>query len=49
MTATLPLYQNLNGPQMRDNWMIRLSYYLEVPTKKSRRYKGFSAPKELGF
>jgi len=49
LTATLPLYQNLNGPQMRDNWMLRLSYYFEVPTKKSRRYKGFSAPKELGF
>jgi len=28
---------------------LRLTYYLEVPTKKSRRYKGFSAPKQLGF
>ena len=49
LTATLPIYQNLNGPQLRDNWMLQFSYYMEVPTKKSRRYKGFSAPKELGF
>ena len=49
LTATLPIHQDLNGPQLRDNWMLRLSYYVEVPTKKSRRYKGFSAPKELGF
>ncbi len=49
LTATLPVHQDLNGPQLRDNWMLRLSYYVEVPTKKSRRYKGFSAPKELGF
>lgn len=49
LTATLPIYQNLNGPQLRDNWMASFTYYMEVPTKKSRRYKGFSAPKELGF
>ena len=49
LTATVPIHQDLNGPQLRDDWMLRLSYYLEVPTKKSRRYKGFSAPKQLGF
>ncbi len=49
LTATLPVYQDLNGPQLRDNWMIQFSYYLEVPTKNSRRYKGFKPPKELGF
>ena len=49
LTATVPIHQDLNGPQLRDDWMLRLSYYLEVPTKKSRRYKGFSAPKALGF
>ena len=48
-TFTYPIHQDLNGPQLRDNWMLRLSWYAEVPTKKSRRYKGFSAPKELGF
>ena len=49
LTATVPIHQDLNGPQLRDDWMIRLAYYVEVPTKKSRRYKGFSAPKALGF
>lgn len=49
LTATLPIHQDLNGPQLRDNWMMRFTYYVEVPTKNSRRYKGFSAPKELGF
>ncbi len=49
LTASLPVYQDLNGPQMRDNWMLQFTYYMEVPTKKSRRYKGFNPPKELGF
>jgi hypothetical protein len=49
LTATLPIHQDLNGPQLRDNWMMQLSYYMEIPTKKSRRYKGFKPPKELGF
>lgn len=49
VTATIPIYQDLDGPQLRDNWMLQLSYYLEVPTKNSRRYKGFSPPKSLGF
>jgi hypothetical protein len=49
LTGTIPVHQDLNGPQLRDSYMLRLSYYLEVPTKKSRRYKGFSAPKQLGF
>ena len=49
LNLSLPLYQNLNGPQLQSDYMLRLTYYLEVPTKKSRRYKGFSAPKQLGF
>lgn len=49
LTGTVPIHQDLNGPQLQDAYMLRLSYYVEVPTKKSRRYKGFSAPKELGF
>ncbi|MEK9629143.1 MAG: transporter [Nitrospinota bacterium] len=49
LTGTIPIHQDLNGPQLQDAYMLRLSYYVEVPTKRSRRYKGFSAPKELGF
>ncbi len=49
VTATLPIHQDLNGPQLRDDWMVQFTYYVEVPTKKSRRYKGFNPPKALGF
>jgi hypothetical protein len=49
LTGSVPIHQDLNGPQLKDAYMLRLSYYVEVPTKKSRRYKGFSAPKALGF
>ena len=49
VTVTLPIYQDLDGPQLRDNWMMQFTYYMEVPTKKSRRFVGFKPPKELGF
>jgi hypothetical protein len=49
LTASLPIHQDLNGPQLQDNWMVQFTYYAEVPTKNSRRYKGFSPPKSLGF
>ncbi|HBC58081.1 MAG TPA: hypothetical protein DCZ03_13025 [Gammaproteobacteria bacterium] len=34
-----PLYQNLNGVQLKNSYHIALTWYLEIPTKKSRRYK----------
>ncbi len=49
LTASVPIHQNLNGPQLADNWMVQFTYYAEVPTKNSRRYKGFNPPKSLGF
>ena len=49
LNFSVPIYQNLKGPQLQSDYMVRFTYYWEVPTKKSRRYKGFSAPKELGF
>lgn len=49
LTASVPIHQDLNGPQLQDNWMVQFTYYAEVPTKNSRRYKGFNPPKELGF
>jgi outer membrane putative beta-barrel porin/alpha-amylase len=49
MVATLPIHQDLNGPQLRDDYMLQFTYYVEVPTKRSRRHKGFKPPKELGF
>jgi len=49
LTASIPIHQDLNGPQLQDNWMVQLTYYAEVPTKSSRRYKGLNPPKALGF
>jgi hypothetical protein len=49
VTGTIPIFQDLNGPQLRDDWGIQFTYYLEAPTKKSRRYTGVKPPKELGF
>ncbi len=49
LIATLPIYQDLNGPQLQQDFMIQFTYYLEIPTKKSRRYVGFKPPQELGF
>ena len=49
LNLSIPIYQNLKGPQMQSQYMLQLSYYWEIPTKKSRRYKGFTAPKQLGF
>jgi hypothetical protein len=49
LTASTPIYQNLNGPQLKENWRIMFTYYIEIPTSKSRRYTGTPAPKELGF
>jgi len=35
----LPLYQKLNGIQLEDDWQVSLTWYIELPTKKSRRYQ----------
>lgn len=49
LNGTVPLYQNLNGPQLEDDFQVMLSWYIELPTKKSRRFTGTQPPKELGF
>ncbi len=49
LQASLPIYQNLNGPQLRDDFTIMAAWYIEIPTKKSKRFVGTKAPKELGF
>jgi len=35
----IPLYQKLNGIQLEDDWRVSLTWYVELPTKKSRRYQ----------
>jgi len=49
LNVSWPIYMNLNGPQLADDWKIQATWYWEVPTKNSRRYKGIKAPSELGF
>ncbi len=49
LMVSWPLYLDLNGPQLADDWKIQATWYWEVPTKKSRRYTGLKAPSELGF
>ena len=47
----VPLYRNLNGPQLEQDYRVMLTWYLEIPTKKSRRY-GFDKKTgngQLGF
>jgi len=49
----VPLYQDLNGPQLKSDYRIMLTWYIELPTKKSIRY-GLNAPRAgsdstLGF
>ncbi|MFQ5559891.1 MAG: transporter [Nitrospinota bacterium] len=48
----LPLLQNLNGPQLKEEYRVSFTWYLELPTSASRRAKGNKAspPKsKLGF
>ena len=49
LNASVPIYQDLNGPQMAEDYRIMLPWYIELPTARSRRYTGTEPPKELGF
>ena len=47
----VPLYQDLNGPQLAEEYRVMFTWYIEIPTKKSRRYTGGEKPgkSRLGF
>ncbi len=49
LSVQVPIHQDLNGPQLKEDFMVRFTYYFELPTKKSRRYVGAKPPKEMGF
>jgi len=38
LTVGVPVYQNLNGPQLKDDYRVMLTWYIEMPTRKSVRY-----------
>jgi hypothetical protein len=47
----VPVYQDLNGPQLKDDYRVMLTWFIEIPTKKSIRY-GIRKPagdSSLGF
>jgi hypothetical protein len=47
---SLPVYQDLNGPQMEADYRAMLTWYIEIPTKKSVRYRGKKpANSKIGF
>jgi len=46
----LPLYRDLNGLQLETDWRVSLTWYVEIPTKKSIRHAAHqSGPSKLGF
>jgi len=48
----LPLHRDLNGPQLEQDYRVMLTWYLEIPSKKSIRYGLGSAAEpdsRLGF
>jgi len=48
-TIGLPLSQYLNGPQLKEKYTAWLTYYIEIPTKASRRYPRLKGKSRLGF
>jgi len=45
----LPLYRNLHGPQLETDYRVMLTWFWELPTARSVRYRGPRAPSRLGF
>ncbi len=40
MTVGKPVYQDLNGPQMEEDYRVMVTWYIEAPTSSSVRYTG---------
>ncbi|MFQ5645938.1 MAG: hypothetical protein ACE5GM_03330 [bacterium] len=40
LSFSLPLYQNLNGIQLKREYQVMLTWYIELPTSRSRRFVG---------
>jgi hypothetical protein len=47
----VPLYQDLNGPQLKEKYRVMLTWYIELPTRASVRYTGSESggKSKLGF
>jgi hypothetical protein len=44
-----PLWTDLNGPQLEEDFSVMLTWYVEIPTQKSIRYTGKKSKSRLGF
>jgi len=40
LSVSVPIYQNLNGPQLEEDFRAMLTWYIEFPTSSSVRYTG---------
>ena len=51
LNVGVPVYQSLNGPQLEEDYRVMLTWYIEIPTSKSIRYKGAKkdGDSKLGF
>ncbi len=51
LNVGVPLYRDLNGPQLETDYRVMLTWYLEIPTRKSIRFGlgRAKAKSKLGF
>jgi hypothetical protein len=51
LNVGVPVYQNLNGPQMEEKMRVMLTWYIEFPTEGSIRNRNHRVVKDskLGF
>jgi len=45
----LPLFQQLNGPQLKDDYRVAFTWYMELPTAASIRHTAKKSESRLGF
>jgi hypothetical protein len=47
----VPIYHDLNGPQLKEDYRVMLTWYIELPTRASVRYTGRAqdGKSKLGF
>jgi hypothetical protein len=47
----VPIYRDLNGPQLKEDYRVMFTWYLELPTRASSRYMGgdHQGKSKLGF
>jgi hypothetical protein len=49
LNVGLPLYRDLNGPQLETDYRVMLTWFIEVPTRKSRRFGIGKAKSDSGL